>query len=117
IVEATPETKYVEFSNKNPKPQIHISLDRQKMAMYGVNPSDVANAIASSFRGNDNAKFTYKGNEYDIMVQNDVSDRSSIDNIKNLSFLNAQGQSFTLSQFASVNEVMGETILQRTDRL
>ncbi|RYD99151.1 MAG: efflux RND transporter permease subunit [Sphingobacteriales bacterium] len=117
IVAQTPGTQYVEFSTKNPKPQIEISLDRQKMAMYGVNPSDVANAIASSFRGNDNAKFTYKGNEYDIMVQNDASDRSSMDNIKNLSFLNAQGQSFTLSQFASVNEVMGETILQRTDRL
>ncbi|HRP88752.1 MAG TPA: efflux RND transporter permease subunit [Edaphocola sp.] len=117
IVAETPGTQYVEFSTKKPKPQIEIQLDRQKMALYGINPSEVAGAIASSFRGNDNAKFTYKGNEYDIMVQNDESDRSNIEDVKNLNFVNNQGLSFNLSQFASVKEVMGETVLQRTDRL
>ncbi|HTO14868.1 MAG TPA: efflux RND transporter permease subunit [Edaphocola sp.] len=117
IVEETPGTQYVEFSTKKPKPQIEVQLDRQKMAIYAINPSQVAAAIASSFRGDDNAKFTYKGNEYNIMVQNDASDRSNIDNIKNLSFVSEQGLSFNLAQFADIHEMMGETVLQRTDRL
>ncbi|MNU30826.1 Multidrug resistance protein MdtC [compost metagenome] len=117
LIEETPGTKYVEFSTKNPKPQIEISLDRQKMAIYGINPSEVASAVSNAFRGNDNAKFTYAGNEYDIMVQNDASDRNNIDNVRKLSFVNAQGLSFTLDQFASINEVMGESVLQRSNRL
>jgi HAE1 family hydrophobic/amphiphilic exporter-1 len=117
LIEETPGTKYVEFSTKNPKPQIEISLDRQKMAIYGINPSEVASAVSNAFRGNDNAKFTYAGNEYDILVQNDASDRNNIDNVRKLSFVNAQGLSFTLDQFASINEVMGESVLQRSNRL
>lgn len=117
VVERTAGTKYVEFSTKNPKPQIDIQLDRQKMAMYNINPTTVASTLGSAFRGNDQAKFNYNGNEYDIMVQNDAGDRSNIDNVRNLTFFNTQGQSFKLEQFASVREVMGESVLQRNDRL
>ncbi|MDE1193032.1 MAG: efflux RND transporter permease subunit [Arachidicoccus sp.] len=117
MVEATSGTNYVEFSTKNPKPEYDVTLDREKMAVFGVNPSDIGNAISVAFRGNNNAKYKYNGNEYDIMVEFSGYNRSSIDELKKLTFIGANGQTFQLSQFASVNEVMGESVLQRTDRL
>ena len=117
LVEATPGTNYVEFSTKDPKPEYDVSLDREKMAIFGVNPSDVGNAISVAFRGNDNAKYKYNGNEYDIMVEFSSYDKGSIDDLRRLTFVGNNGQTFQLSQFASVQEVMGESVLQRTDRL
>jgi HAE1 family hydrophobic/amphiphilic exporter-1 len=116
-VESTPGTMYVEFSTKNPKPQIDVQLDREKMAIFGLNANEVGNAIGSAFRGNDLAKYKYNGNEYDIMVQSDEFDKSNIDDVRGLSFANAQGQVFQLGQFASIKEALGESVLERMNRL
>lgn len=116
-VEATPGTMYAEFSTKNPKPLIEVQLDREKMAIFGLNASDVGNAIGTNFRGNDMAKYKYNGNEYDIMVKSDGFDKSSIDDVRKLPFVNSQGQVFELGQFAHVTETLGESVLERMNRL
>lgn len=117
IIEKTNGTMYVEYSTKDPKPQIDIQLDRQKMATFGLNASDVAGAIATAFRGNDQAKYKFGGNEYDILVSSDEFNKSDIEDVKGLTFVSSQGQKFQLSQFATITEVMGESVLQRMDRL
>jgi HAE1 family hydrophobic/amphiphilic exporter-1 len=117
MAETTSGAYYVEFSTKNPKPEYDVSLNREKMAIFGVSPADVGNAIAIGFRGNNNAKYQYNGNEYDIMVELSNYDRSSIDDLRRLTFVGANGQTFQLSQFANIQEVMGESVLERTDRL
>lgn len=117
LIESIQGTTDVEFANKNPKPEINIELDREKMALFGLNVSEVAMSIGTSFRGNDQTKYKYNGNEYSIMVQNDIYNKSSIDDVRNLTFMNSKGQKFTLSQFAKVEETMGESVLTRNDRL
>ena len=117
IVESVNGTRYVEFSTKTPRPEIHIELDRERMALFGINASEVGLGMASGFRGNDNAKYTYQGNEYDIMVKLDEADTRSVKDIEALTFRNAQGMPVEMSQFATISEVQGESILQRMDRL
>src|SRR5690606_26098073 len=91
--------------------------DREKMILYGLNAQQVGAAIGGSFSGSDQAKFTYDGNEYDIKIKNDDFNRNSVNDVRKLAFTNSQGQRFELQQFASVNEVLGETKLERKDRL
>ncbi len=117
IVEKTPGTLYVEYSTKNPKPEIDVQLDREKMAIYELNANEVGAAIGNAFRGNDQAKYKYEGNEYDIMVQSDGYDKTSINDVRSLSFANAKGQTFELGQFAHVTETLGESVLERMNRL
>lgn len=117
IVESTPGTVYVEYSTENPKPEIEVVLDREKMALYGINASEVGAALGTSFRGNDMSKYKHEGNEYDIMVKSDQFNKADINDVRNLSFMTMEGQAFRLGQFAHVNEVLGESVLQRQDRL
>lgn len=112
-----PGTQYIKYSTADPKPQLEISLNREKMALLGINASEVGTAVSNTFRGNDRAKFRDGGNEYDIMVQSDDFDKSNVDDVRKLRFVNAQGLSFELSQFADIKENMGETALERMDRL
>lgn len=117
IVEQVPGTKFVELSVKDQKPQVEVSLNREKMTLLGIDASQVGSALQNAFSGNDESKFKQSGNEYDILISLDRYDRSNINNVRELSFANSDGQIFLLSQFADVKESLGESVLQRTDRL
>jgi HAE1 family hydrophobic/amphiphilic exporter-1 len=117
LVATVPGTQFVELSVKDRKQQIEVNLNREKMTLLGLNASQVGRALQNSFSGDDQSKFKQSGNEYDILIGLDSYNRSDIDNVKNLSFTNSDGESFILSQFAEVKDGIGESVLQRTDRL
>ncbi|RYD52977.1 MAG: efflux RND transporter permease subunit [Sphingobacteriales bacterium] len=117
MVEKIPGIQYVKYSAQDPKPQLTVQLDREKMALLGVNASDVGNALSNAFRGNDLAKFTEGGNEYDIMVQSQSGDRTSAGDLRALRFVNSRGLPIELSQFATIRQELGESALERMDRL
>lgn len=117
IVKSTAGTKYVQYSTKDPKPEIEIDLDREKMALYGLNASEVGMTVAYAFRGNDKTKLKDGGNEYTIMVKADKADKMNINDVRELTFTGKNGDVFTLDQFATVREVLGESVLERMDRL
>lgn len=117
LVASVPGTQFVQLSVKDQKQQIEVKLNREKMTLLGLNASQVGNALQNAFSGNDKGKFKQAGNEYDILIGLDEYSRSDINNVKNLSFTNSDGQSFVLSQFAQVVSGMGESVLQRSDRL
>ncbi|GAB3694660.1 efflux RND transporter permease subunit [Spirosoma flavus] len=117
VVTTVPGTQDVKFSVKDPKPEVTVSLNREKMAQLGISASDVGIALQNAFRGNDLSKFKQNGNEYDILVSLDRFDRTNPQDVSRLTFVNNQGQSFELSQFAKVQEQTGESVLERIDRL
>jgi len=117
LIATVPGTQFVKLSVKNQKQQVEVNLDRDKMTLLGLNASQVGAALQNAFSGDDKGKFKQSGNEYEILISLDSYDKSNINNVKNLSFTNNNGQSFVLSQFADVTEGMGESVLQRSNRL
>jgi HAE1 family hydrophobic/amphiphilic exporter-1 len=117
LVATVPGTQFVELSVKDQKQQVEVKLDREKMTLLGLNASQVGSTLQNAFSGNDKSKFKQSGNEYDILIGLDQYNRSDISNVRNLSFTNSDGESFVLSQFATVSQGLGESVLQRTDRL
>jgi HAE1 family hydrophobic/amphiphilic exporter-1 len=117
MVATVPGTKFVQLSVKDRKPQVEVKLSRDKMTLLGINASQVGGALQNAFTGNNKGKFKQSGNEYDILISLDLYDRSNINDVRNLSFINNDGQSFVLSQFAEVRDGLGESVLQRSDRL
>ncbi|MBL4674726.1 MAG: efflux RND transporter permease subunit [Mucilaginibacter sp.] len=117
VVSSVPGTQFVKLSVKDPKPQVEIKLDRDKMTQLGLNATQVGMALQNAFSGNDDSKFKQSGKEYDILVGFGQRDRSDINNVRNLPFINNDGQTFVLSQFAEVKEGLAESVLERSDRL
>jgi HAE1 family hydrophobic/amphiphilic exporter-1 len=117
LIATVPGTKFVQLSVKDQKPQVEVKLDREKMALLGISALQVGASLQNAFSGNNKSKFKQGGNEYDILIGLDRSDRSEIGDIRKLSFVNASGQTFQLGQFAQVSEGLGESVLQRIDRL
>ena len=117
IVADVPGTQFVKLSVKDRKREVDIRLNREKMSMLGLNASTVGATLQNAFSGSDKSKYKQHGNEYDILVSLDKYNRTEVKNVRNLPFANGAGQTVLLEQFADVNESLGETILQRIDRL
>ncbi|QJW90362.1 efflux RND transporter permease subunit [Spirosoma taeanense] len=117
VVQSVPGTQDVQYSVKDPKPEVSVRLNRERMAQLGINAAEVGQALQTAFRGDDRSKFKENGNEYDILISLDRFDRSNPADISRLTFVNNQGHSFELSQFAQVEQQVGESVLQRIDRL
>jgi HAE1 family hydrophobic/amphiphilic exporter-1 len=117
IVRKTPGTDYVEFSTKSPKTEISIQLNRDKISQSGLSIPEVGGAIQLAFRGNDQSKFKQSGEEYPINISLEKSEKRSIENIRELTLRNSRGAIIKLKDVADVTEVVGQAVLERSDRM
>jgi HAE1 family hydrophobic/amphiphilic exporter-1 len=117
IVVKTPGSDFVQYSTKSPKTEVAINIDRDKMSALGIGIPDVGSAVQLAFQGNNNTKYKDRGEEYGINVMFDKADKQNIESVRNLTIRNSRGGIVRLTDFASVTEVVGQSVLERTDRL
>ena len=115
-IQSIPGTIDVSLSVEGGNPEIHIDLDRDKMGQYGLDISTVGATIRNALAGNQDAKFRANNNEYDINISFDQFDRENVQDIKEIKFINGQGQMISLSQFANITQGTGPSVLERRDR-
>ncbi|WP_347158857.1 efflux RND transporter permease subunit [Pontibacter chitinilyticus] len=110
-------TTDVEFSIEDPRPELQVHIDRDRMAALGLNVAEVGSSLRTAFSGSDDSKYREGGYEYDIKVSLDRFNRNSLDDVSNLTFINNQGKLVTLNQFATVTQELGASKLERNDRM
>jgi len=117
LIKKVPGTVNVKLSIEKSKPEMKISLDRDKMSQLGLSVYDVANSLRLSFAGNSDLKFSDKNEEYDINLRFDETNRRNPEDIKMLTFVNTKGQSIELQNFATIEQTLGPNKLERYDRV
>lgn len=117
IIKGVPGTDFVRFSTKSPKKDIAIEIDRDKASLYGLSVAEIGGAVQLAFQGNDKTRFKDKGEEYDINIMLDKADKYSIDDIRNLTIQNQLGKIVRLNSVAIIEEVDGQSVRERTDRM
>jgi HAE1 family hydrophobic/amphiphilic exporter-1 len=112
-IKGAAETKLtVETGN----PEINVQVDRDKMASLGLNLQTVGTTMQTAFNGNTDGKFRAGEYEYDINIRYNSFNRSNMEDVRNLEFVNDQGQHIKLSQFAKIAESSGPSQLERRDK-
>lgn len=106
----------VKLSTNNGKPETKINIDRDKLASFGLNIAEVGQTLRIALTGDDDSKFREGETEYSMRILLDEFDRSSIDNLKRLTFINPRGEKIELQQFANLERGVGPTRLQRENR-
>lgn len=112
----TPGIIDVKFSSEKGKPETRVDIDREKMASFGLTVADIGTTLQVALTGNDDSKYREGITEYPIRIMLDQFDRSNMDDIKRLTFVNHQGKQIELQQFASVYQTIGPTKLERQNR-
>ena len=116
LLKTIPGATEIKLSSEAGNPEINVQLNRDKMAMLGLNIATVGTTMRVAFNGNDDNKFRTGDSEYDINILFEEGNRQSIENIENMIFINNAGQQVKLSQFADVFYASGPTQLERYDK-
>lgn len=116
VVRKIPGAADVRLSSEDGKPETRVEIDRQKMAAFGLTVAEVGQTLRIAFNGDDDSKYREGDNEYPIRIVYDQLDRSSAEDVGNVTFVNRKGQLIQLKQFAQIYQATGPTKLQRQDR-
>ena len=116
LIKNMPGANDVSVSVEDGNPELTISLDREKMAQLGLNVGEVGATLQNAYTGNTDAKYRVGNNEYDINVRLDEFDRSNPVDVENITFLNNRGEQVRLTQFASLSQSSGPSMLERKNR-
>lgn len=115
-LKTVPGASEMKLSVETGNPEINVQVDRDKMAALGLSLGVVGNTMQTAFSGNTDGKFRQGEYEYDINIRYQNFNRESMDDVRNLIFINDKGQQVRLSQFAAVKESSGPSQLERRDK-
>ncbi|MFN3752544.1 CusA/CzcA family heavy metal efflux RND transporter [Flavobacterium sp.] len=96
-------------------PQITVKYDYNKIALYGLNISDINQIIRSSFAGESAGKIYEESKRFDIVVRMDAENRTDITDVSNLFIPLPNGQQVPLSQVATIEYEQGPVQVTRED--
>ncbi len=92
-----------------------INIDRQKIARYGLNMSDVQNLIEIAVAGKAASTFYEENRSFDIVVRMAEDKRNSIEAIENILVSTKTGMNVPLAQLADIKMVEGPVQISRED--
>ncbi|HEY3380091.1 MAG TPA: CusA/CzcA family heavy metal efflux RND transporter, partial [Armatimonadota bacterium] len=93
--------------------QINIAVDRQAIARYGINISDVNEVIETAIAGQAATQLFEGDTRSDIVVRLPKSLREDLERIKDLQIQSPGDEHIPLSQIARITQEVGPTMIQR----
>lgn len=103
----------LDIDQEPPLPQLQIHADRDKIAQYGLNVSDVAELIEVAIGGKAVSQLFIGHKVYDIICRYSETSRNTPDKIANLMLTSKTGAKIPLSQVAEVKLSTGESTITR----
>ncbi len=97
------------------QPYLTATIDRAKIARYGLNISDVQNVIEIAVAGKAASTFYEANRSFDITVRLPEEKRNSLEAIRNLLITTRTGMNIPLEQLAEVTMVEGPVQISRQD--
>ncbi len=99
-----PTFSIVDTNLKFNKPEINVTINREKAQSMGVSVLDIAQTLQLSFSGQRFGYFIRDGKQYQIIGQFDEKDRAKPTDLTSMFVKNAQGQLVQLDNFVEIEE-------------
>ncbi|MFV0365558.1 MAG: efflux RND transporter permease subunit [Mangrovibacterium sp.] len=107
----------ISISRDREKPQLQVVFDQDKLAEYGLTTATASTAVNYAINGMTASKFREEGEEYDIVVRNNLTNRSSIGDIENINIQSPLTGSFVkLTEIGRVEEYWATPMVERKTR-
>jgi multidrug efflux pump len=97
------------------RPELSVSVDREKAALYGVSSRDVGTAIRGAIQGTEAGKYRTGNNEYDIVVRLAEEYRGELESLRDLTVMN-EGTQIPLLSVAKWEVREGYGSIRRKDQ-
>lgn len=98
------------------RPEIRITIDREKAALYKLNTALIAGTIRTAINGTAASKYRKGDEEYDITVRLQKEQRSDVTSIQNLYVVNNDGTKIPLTSVANIQFGKGIEAITHKDQ-
>ena len=117
-MEALPELVQVDSDFQETKPQMKISVDRDRAAALGVSLSNVGRTLETMLGSRIVTTYVDRGREYNVILMGEDEARSSTDDLTNLYVRSSMTNNLVpLSNLVKITEQAGPPELRRFDRM
>ncbi len=99
------------------KPQLEVKIDRDRVADLGLDVSVIGRTLETMLGGRQVTRFEIGGEQYDVIVQLDPSERSAPDNLARMFVRSSAGEMIQLSNIVSIHETVAPKDLRRFNQL
>lgn len=113
LLSQIPGASDVAIDQEPPSPQLQISIDRQRIAQYGLNASDVADLIEIAIGGKAVSQIFSGSKVYDITCRYAEKYRDTPEKIAALTLTTESGVKVPLSAVATVKTSLGASTIMR----
>jgi multidrug efflux pump len=118
LARQNPGLQNVDTSYKERKPQIRVSIDRNRAAELGVSLQTVGRTLETVLGSRIVTTYVDRGREYNVILQGRDEARETITDLTNIHVRSSRGQDLIpLSNLVKVEETAGATELARFNRL
>ncbi|HQH25121.1 MAG TPA: CusA/CzcA family heavy metal efflux RND transporter [Bacteroidales bacterium] len=105
----------VSIEQEPPLPQLQIHAEREKIALHGLNVSDVSELIEVAIGGKAVSQIFIGNRVYDVICRYTEKSRETPDRIGSLLLTTASGSRIPLSQVAEIKTTTGPGIINREE--
>ncbi len=108
-----PELQKVTTLYQGEVPQYSVKVDRDKVKMYNLALQDVYSVLSSFMGSNYVNDFTKFGRTYEVLISGEEEARRHATDVLGLSVRNSLGDIVPFGSFASVEPVLGQSVVNR----
>ncbi len=116
IVKQVPGMTDVSLSQKDPRPELWVEVDREKAASFGLNIAMIAGTVRNYFYGDDPTEFRDAGDNFDIFTRLRDLDKNKLENLPEVPIFTPDGRMIKLKNIAEIRSGEGPVEIERKNR-
>jgi len=113
VLKTVPGAADLSIDQEPPLPQLQLHADRDRIAQYGLNVSDLAELIEVAIGGKAVSQLFVGQKVYDVICRYGESSRDTPEKIANLMLTSQTGAKIPMAQVADVRLTTGESTISR----
>jgi HAE1 family hydrophobic/amphiphilic exporter-1 len=115
-MERIPGLVDVTVSQKEPRPELWVMIDRAKASELGLSVAEIALTLRNYFYGNEATQFRDAGDNFDMFTRLSETDKNNLDSLLNTPVMTRDGRMIRLKNVVTVVEGSGPIEIQRKNR-
>ncbi|HCT50928.1 MAG TPA: AcrB/AcrD/AcrF family protein, partial [Balneola sp.] len=98
------------------RPELRLVLDRERIALVGMNTNQVATALSDAVQGNIATSFVDQGVEFEVKVELDPKQKAASTDLENIQIQTPSGDWLPLRTLARIERYTGPTNVARINQ-
>ncbi len=116
LAEELPYVQNLSLSLDQGSPELLISVDREKAALFGFSVSQVAQEIKNSIYGTAATTFETEGETIDVYIQLQEEDRKTLSDLKSIFLISSSGTRIPVSSFVTISNSTAPRQINRENK-